>query len=95
MTRPEWLRHPWQRYHRALADSANRVFTKATGPMIAASAEPVMARDRAIREAKHNRLVYVCAWCAPDAVKKALDGLENVSHGCCDACSEKVLGGTL
>ncbi len=23
MTRPEWLRHPWQRYHRALADSAN------------------------------------------------------------------------
>lgn len=23
MNRPEWLRHPWQRYHRALADSAN------------------------------------------------------------------------
>ena len=23
MSRPEWLRHPWQRYHRALADSAN------------------------------------------------------------------------
>jgi hypothetical protein len=23
MVRPEWLRHPWQRYHRALADSAN------------------------------------------------------------------------
>ena len=23
MTRPEWLRHPWQRYHRSLADSPN------------------------------------------------------------------------
>ena len=74
---------------------AQRVFTKATGPMIVGDADPVMVRARTIREAKHSRLVYVCAWCASDAVKKALDGLENVSHGCCDECKPKVLGGGL
>lgn len=31
MTRPEWLRHPWQRYHRALADSANDALCESAG----------------------------------------------------------------
>jgi hypothetical protein len=72
---------------------ALRVYTKAVGPMITGAAEPVGARARAIREARNSRLVYVCSWCATPAVKRALDGLDNVSHGCCDACAKKAMGG--
>lgn len=31
MVRPEWLRYPWQRYHRALADSANDKLSREEG----------------------------------------------------------------
>ena len=71
----------------------HRVYTKAVGPMITGSADPVAARARAIREGRHSRLVNVCAWCATPAVKQALDGLDNVSHGCCEACKAKAMGG--
>lgn len=70
----------------------SRVYTKAAGPMITGAAEPVAARARAIREGRHSRLVNVCAWCASDAVKRSLDGLDNVSHGVCTPCMERVTG---